>query len=449
MLPLLAALVTATAQAPLAAGDARAVVDKWLAAQNAGDFAAYEKLFAARFTGIRRSGPRTVRFNRAGWMKDRARMFNKPMTVAIADIRIRTAGSSALVAFTQTFAQGNYKDAGPKQLVIVRDAGAPKIGSERMLRSLIESPPVPADERFFFVVDGGLLLADSPDLDWGKGPLTAEGTDPIVATRRADPRKLPPDMSKWLGRRVRLMDPAGVVCDDVHISGFRLMSRASPDHGTTREWERMKAADVASEAWDLGARILVADTEPPCVGAYWAQPIGTPKPAADPGAAGDDALKARAVAQLRKSPAWKTIQKSYLDSPDKDAKFWDAGATVAVRQFHARRGGKEIKLVSVVVDLPGAGCGSFTADLWGLFEDRGGKLVPRNTPGKVDASPIGVIDSDADGDSELLTGLFPGQTGQTGQTGIDEGRVLLDGELWDTIEQVTYPSMDDPCDDGE
>src|SRR5215470_10154804 len=116
MLLLLAALMTA--HAPLAEGDARAVVEKWLAAQNAGDFAAYEKLFAARFTGIRRSGPRTVRFNRAGWMKDRARMFKKPMTVAISDLKVRAAGASAVASFTQTFAQGSYKDAGPKQLVV-------------------------------------------------------------------------------------------------------------------------------------------------------------------------------------------------------------------------------------------------------------------------------------------------------------------------------------------
>ena len=70
---------------PLAEGDARGVVDGWLAAQNAGDLAAYDKLYAARFTGIRRSGPRTVRFDRAGWMRDRARMFGKPMTVAKPD----------------------------------------------------------------------------------------------------------------------------------------------------------------------------------------------------------------------------------------------------------------------------------------------------------------------------------------------------------------------------
>ena len=38
--------------APLAERDVRGVVDGWLAAQNAGDPAGYDKLYAAKFTGI-------------------------------------------------------------------------------------------------------------------------------------------------------------------------------------------------------------------------------------------------------------------------------------------------------------------------------------------------------------------------------------------------------------
>ena len=58
---------------------------------------------------MRRSGPRTVRFDRAGWMRDRARMFGKAMTVGIADVSVHTSGAAALVSFTQTFAQGDFR----------------------------------------------------------------------------------------------------------------------------------------------------------------------------------------------------------------------------------------------------------------------------------------------------------------------------------------------------
>jgi hypothetical protein len=55
--------------APEPTREARALFDDWLAAQNDGDFAAYQKLYGADFSGVRRSGPRTVALDRAGWLK--------------------------------------------------------------------------------------------------------------------------------------------------------------------------------------------------------------------------------------------------------------------------------------------------------------------------------------------------------------------------------------------
>jgi ketosteroid isomerase-like protein len=437
MVLLLATLLAATT--PLAERDVRAVVDGWLAAQNAGDFAAYEKLYAARFTGIRRSGPRTVRFDRAGWMRDRGRMFKKPMTVGIGAVKIRAGGASALVTFTQTFAQGSYKDAGPKQIVVVRDEGALKIANEKMLRSRIDTPPVPADERFRFVVSGGILLSESPDEGWAAGATKYDGGDPAVGARRVDARKLPPELARWQGRRVRLSMADGSACDR-KVKGFRLLSRSFPHFGTRQEWNEMKDAEVAEQVWSLGSKVLVADVDPPCEGAFWAQPAAQATPTTDAGVDADETLKARAVAELRKSAAWKEIQKSYLESPEAGARRWDGmkDADIAVRRFGARRGGKEIKLVSVTATVF-AGCADFNADLWALYEERGGKLVPRNTPGQNAAHPIAAVDSDGDGDSELLFEPAPGNYGA------EKGRLLLDGELWDTAEQTEIPFMDCPC----
>src|SRR6188508_260174 len=106
MLLLLAGLLAL--EAPLSEADARGVLDRWLIAQNAGD---------------------------------RARMFAKPMKVAVFDIKVRAGGSSALVSFGQTFAQGTYNDVGAKQIVVVREAGAVKITSESMLGSEVLSTP--------------------------------------------------------------------------------------------------------------------------------------------------------------------------------------------------------------------------------------------------------------------------------------------------------------------
>src|SRR5688500_6473613 len=66
----------------------RALVDAWLDAQNAGDFTAYERLYAPRFTGIKRSGSRTQSYARAGWVLDRQTMFARPMRVAAKNLEL-------------------------------------------------------------------------------------------------------------------------------------------------------------------------------------------------------------------------------------------------------------------------------------------------------------------------------------------------------------------------
>jgi hypothetical protein len=197
---------------------------------------------------------------------------------------------------------------------------------------------------------------------------------------------------------------------------------------------------VAREAWDLGAKVLVGDVDKPCEGAFWAQPGSQPAPVTDPGEPANDELMARALAELRKSDAWKAIQKSYRESPTKGVRRWDEleGASADVYRFRARRGGKEIKLVSVRSQVVAA-CAEFNAEIWALYEEKGGKLVPRNTPGKESVKPIAVVDTDGDGNSELL--FEPGP----GSFSTEKGRVLLDGELWDTTEEVSVPYMDCPC----
>src|SRR3954463_13399613 len=137
---LLAALAACTAaRADTGAGDltpeARTLVDAWLAAQNKGDFAAYEELYAQKFTGVRRSGARMVSLDRAGWMSDRKRMFAKPMKVSASDLKVAGTPASARVTFAQEWESGTYHDRGPKQLVIVREAGGARIAREEMMAS--------------------------------------------------------------------------------------------------------------------------------------------------------------------------------------------------------------------------------------------------------------------------------------------------------------------------
>jgi len=132
---------------PLAA----ALVDKWLAAQNAGDFAAYRALYAAKFTGIRRSGARTVELDLDGWMKDRARMFAKKMTVRADELRTTASADGVHARFRQTFASGRYQDAGDKELLLVRRGDALEIAREEMLQSIRGGGADSGDAKLIFV----------------------------------------------------------------------------------------------------------------------------------------------------------------------------------------------------------------------------------------------------------------------------------------------------------
>ena len=67
------------------------MLDAWKAAQNGRDLAAYTRLYAARFEGVRRAGPRERRFDRASWLADRRNMFSLPVSVETADVRVSTA----------------------------------------------------------------------------------------------------------------------------------------------------------------------------------------------------------------------------------------------------------------------------------------------------------------------------------------------------------------------
>jgi hypothetical protein len=78
---------TAASTEPIPTGlpTPQAAFEGWLKAQNDGDFAAYSALYAAEFTGVRRSGPEKRHFDRDGWLKDRARMFKAKMKVTTSD----------------------------------------------------------------------------------------------------------------------------------------------------------------------------------------------------------------------------------------------------------------------------------------------------------------------------------------------------------------------------
>jgi hypothetical protein len=75
-------------------------------AQNDGDCAAYQALYAPAFTGRRRSGERVVELDRAGWIRDRARMLKKKMRVLVDDVKAIEGSGFLMLTFRQTWSSG-------------------------------------------------------------------------------------------------------------------------------------------------------------------------------------------------------------------------------------------------------------------------------------------------------------------------------------------------------
>jgi ketosteroid isomerase-like protein len=113
----------------------RALVARWLDAQNKGDFPAYRALYAPSFHGVRRSGGRTVVLDHEGWLRDRERMFKKRMKVSAADVRVAPAGKLARATFVQEFSSGTYGDRGRKMIDVALIGGVPAIAREELLES--------------------------------------------------------------------------------------------------------------------------------------------------------------------------------------------------------------------------------------------------------------------------------------------------------------------------
>jgi len=120
---------------PAHAEEAEAFLGRWLDAQNKGDFAAYQALYAESFRGVRTSGSSSVAMDRTKWMEDRARMFRKPMVVEATGVVMRKVPEGTLAELEQSWTSGDYKDVGKKTLLLVAAGESFQIAREELLTS--------------------------------------------------------------------------------------------------------------------------------------------------------------------------------------------------------------------------------------------------------------------------------------------------------------------------
>lgn len=453
-LPLPAAPTAVTAAAlPSDPTPTRAEVDgliqSWLTAQNQGDFPAYERLYADRMTGVRRTGTIVKRLDRANWMAERKRMFVKAMRVEASDVNVTASGGLALVQFTQRFATGSFADEGPKMWTIVRQRGALKIAREEMLASRLLDGQAPVERpeatllALAYVTERDTWLVVGPPQ--GATPTAAPelvSRDRPAAARRAVP--LAKD-SPWRDRDVVLLGPAGEQCRG-QVDGAGWLARINPHFGQVQTWrgeeghKPMPDAEVAAEIWDQGRAaatqaVHIRVYQGDCKGAVWGRASNlAPATVLARATMREGQLYASAMQAVRALPAYQRVQREYAERvPAPRDLYWDQydGAKAEVVSFSGV--GRRLVLVHV---RAGEFCGGFGGDQMYAFSVAGTvespgplQLISDERSGELQW-PTAAADVDGDGDFELI-----------GPTQVWK----RSGATWRPVWTVDVPDLDCPC----
>lgn len=388
----------------------QAFLSRWLETQNRGKYADYAALYASKFLGVKRAGQREKRFAREGWLEDRQRMFQKPITVEALSAKFHAGVSSAEIDFTQRFATGSFADEGPKRLLVVREAGALKIAHEEMLASHQTSAPNPSlnsafDLQLVLGLETGLYLVFEPEVELvSRAPAQLENQpdqpDVWNTTRALRDAEVEPALRALKGKRMRL--DTGCVAQ---VERFVLLSRVDPHFGTEQAWDNrfedqpngaLTPQQTAEAAFELGERFVAAKLAGCSEGSYAQREESAAPVLAE--RVEDAALTARARAAFAKLPDVVADQKSFLsDVEGARGKWWEPSLKLEIYRHPVSRQ----TLVSVSADLIGDGCSDFSAKQWAVFELRGKQLVALRTS-SVDGTLSEVLDVNGDGRLEFL-----------------------------------------------
>jgi hypothetical protein len=408
--PVPTASVTTERAAALSRDGVRLLLDGWLAAQNAGDFAAYERLYAERFAGVRRSGPRTASFDRKGWMRERKDMFGRSMHVEASQVELSVTPQVARITLQQAWSSGDYRDVGPKQMVVVATAGGPRIAREEMLSSRLAGPAVRAAAGDLKLLSAeGVILDTNPQAAWAMGP-ARPGFRENVALRAVDETRLPAELRAWKGRRLRALRAGGASCEAM-VSGFEVRAEVVPHFGSVQSWHGELGqpprgpAEIAEQVWEMasvGGRSLVGRLASPCDG-VWAldaarktPPVAVPEPA-------DPKVSEQALRALHALPAYAEIQQDFMRTAEAPRGRWEDYAEHDAVITAFRLAGK-LALVHAFVRA-GNGCGDFEGVLTAVYTVRKGTQAELEYVGPGSAlRPTSAFELDGDFSIRVLFG---------------------------------------------
>lgn len=410
----------------LAEKDIRAVVDRWLSSQNAGNFEEYEKLFAQRFEGVKRVGGRLESFDRKAWLADRAKMFQRDFTVSLSDLQIAASGAVAVVEFVQTWTSATFQDKGPKRLIIARGVSGLQIAKEEMLRSTLvgeEKQAYQVDPRRFAFVWDDLIIVD--ELQSLSGVIGHPApTSNNTTSRPVDVSLLPAASRSLLGEEFVLYGKSGELCR-ARVKNLHVHVEVQPHFGQEQQWSGFEGRPPVSpmqralQLWELsamGGRFLAAELDVPanCGEALWARSAQLPAPTLWTSREPTPEEKKKILKEVRAQARYQEEQRAY-HGPSGSTVPWEEteGGTLQILAFEGP-GGAQYADVSMFHS--GGGCGAnYEGVFWAIVRKKGEGYVSVNAaPGEhVESSWPRMLkgmrsdvafDLDADGIPEFMGG---------------------------------------------
>jgi ketosteroid isomerase-like protein len=381
----------------------RAVIDAWLAAQNAGAFDRYQALYADKMEGIKRVGPRVWRFDHAGWLADRGKMFKHPMTVSASDLVIHGGAAAPTVEFVQSFKQGRFSDQGTKHIVMTRVGGQLLIAREEMLHSTLATPaatPVADTVSLVIEIDGRyhVMLASDVDRALGsgriEGPFSGYHKYALQAATKAPPTST--------GKAFAVYAADGSRCEAT-VGAVRVLGGGSPHFGEVQGWDNQydmgdghvwSRAERARAVFAMGSPYLVGELAITggCKPIYAVEATRTAVPGIREPA--EPTRTAAAIAAFRKLPRYLDLQDEFKSD------FSGVGPWIATPDVTSYLVGSQRYVV--VSGRAGSGCGDFLGELFAVFTDNGGALTLLSNPDDTYLGIESLVDSDGDGTVEAI-----------------------------------------------
>lgn len=437
------------------AGSARELLQSWAEAQRRGDHAAYSRLYHPAFSGSSGSGRTAVRLNRAQWLAERRKGLGKPLQVS--RVYLQATANDVRVHFTEAREAGGRRELTRKVLWLVRGGAALRIRGEGTLATLAAEGE--RRRQLALVLGQRVVLSSEVEGAWASGPERAEKApqeQSIRVTREVALARLPPELRAWVGRKVRLLGPAGERCQAT-VSRLQLVGRVDGMEGEP-------PADQWQSASHLLTGVLGGDRKA-CAGATWARAASLPAPRVHAAQPADAKLRSAALAAFRALPEHRTQQAAFRrwQQPDKQKKrlpqvaSWDEAdgkPEVVVIRTPART---LIAATGKAWVGDDGGCrNTFQAALWALWEVEGEgatdappRLLLRSRPCPgISLVPTAATDLDGDGALELLFRSArdlsqPNAAGQSLQ--LDVGVVHERSGFFDDVEGLEVPVLVCPC----